>query len=97
LMTVAMMRPGDKMDSYRMLARALASIADLSWRLVIVGDGPCRTEVQAAFAPIDPSRIDWMGEVAPDAVASLLAGADLLLWPGYGEAYGLAYLEAQAA
>ncbi len=40
LITVAMMRSGDKMDSYRMLACALALLADLPWTLSIVGDGP---------------------------------------------------------
>jgi glycosyltransferase involved in cell wall biosynthesis len=97
LMTVAMMRPGDKMDSFVMLARALALIADLPWRLVVIGDGPCRDAVRAVFAAIDPARIDWRGEVEADAVANILAEGDLLVWPGYGEAYGLAYLEAQAA
>ena len=29
-------------------------------------------------------------------MAGLLASADLYVWPGFGEAYGIAYLEAQA-
>jgi glycosyltransferase involved in cell wall biosynthesis len=97
LLTVAMMRPGDKMDSFRMLAEALRLCADVAWRLVVVGDGPCRDEVHAAFAALGPDRVTWLGERRPDEIPHILAGGDLLAWPGFGEAYGLAYLEAQAA
>ena len=97
LIAVAMMRPGDKMDSYRMLARALEQLADLPWNLTIVGDGPCRAEVEAEFAAIPPERIDWTGQLDPAGVASAVAGASIYVWPGCGEAFGLAYLEAQAA
>ena len=50
------------------------------------------------FARLDPARIDWLGErpAGRDAVDSMRSGA-LYAWPGFGEAYGLAYLEAQAA
>ena len=50
LVTIAMMRPGDKMDSYRMLAASLHLMPDLGWRLAVIGDGPCRPEVEALFA-----------------------------------------------
>lgn len=96
LVAVGMMRPGDKMDSYRMLARALERLAHLSWRLSIVGDGPCRAEVEAEFSRVF-QRIDWLGERRPTEVPAILGGAGLYVWPGCGEAYGLAYLEAQAA
>ena len=97
LIAVGMMRPGDKMDSYRMLARALERLAHLPWRLSIVGDGPCRAEVQAEFSPISPDRVEWLGERPPAEVPSLLRSGGVYVWPGCGEAYGLAYLEAQAA
>lgn len=97
LVAVGMMRPGDKMESYRMLARALERLAHLPWRLLVVGDGVCRAEVQAEFSRIPPEHIDWLGERRPAEVPSLLRGAGIYVWPGCGEAYGLAYLEAQAA
>ncbi len=97
LIAVAMMRPGDKMDSYRMLAAALRLVLDTPWTLTIVGDGPSRAEVQEAFAGLPAERLDWAGENAPETVAGLLFGSDLYVWPGCGEAYGLSYLEAQAA
>lgn len=96
IVTVAMMRPGDKLDSYRLLAAALARIADHPWTLRIVGDGPARADVERLFAAFPAARIEWMGERPGDRVPALLQGA-FFAWPGCGEAYGLAYLEAQAA
>jgi glycosyltransferase involved in cell wall biosynthesis len=97
LIAVAMMRRGDKLDSYKMLAQALERIVHLPWTLSVVGDGPCRAEVEAQFAGLPRERIDWLGAVEPEAVPAALREADIYVWPGCGEAYGLAYLEAQAA
>ncbi len=97
LITVAMMRAGDKMQSYRMLAAALAEISDKPWTLAIVGDGPMRSEVEQLFSPFDPHRIEWLGERNATGIADALGNAGIYAWPGCGEAYGLAYLEAQAA
>lgn len=97
LVTVAMMRPGDKLESYKTLARALALIAHLDWSLSVVGDGPCRPEVTALFAAFPSGRIEWHGEMPPGEVPAILRESAVYVWPGCGEAYGLAYLEAQAA
>ena len=97
LVTVAMMRPGDKFESYRMLARALDLIGHAPWTLAIVGDGPSRGDVIKEFAGLPPERIEWRGRVEPAAVPGVLSSGGIYVWPGFGEAYGLAYLEAQAA
>jgi len=97
LMVVAMIRKGDKFASFTMLAKALALLLDLPWRLTVLGDGPARRETVALFDGIPPERLDWRGELAPDAVPAALGQGGLYVWPGCGEAYGLAYLEAQAA
>jgi glycosyltransferase involved in cell wall biosynthesis len=97
LVSVAMMRAGDKMESYKMLAAALRMIEDRPWTLGIIGDGPLRAEVEALFAGFAPSRIDWLGQREPEEIAELLSKSGIYVWPGCGEAYGLAYLEAQAA
>ncbi|MBY4631539.1 glycosyltransferase family 4 protein [Rhizobium croatiense] len=96
LVTVAMMRAGDKMESYAMLAKALRLIEDRPWSLSIAGDGPMRQEVQALFADFSP-RVEWFGALGAAEIAGLLGRGGLYVWPGCGEAYGLAYLEAQAA
>ena len=91
-----MMRPGDKLNSYRVLAKALAAIADRPWRLVIVGDGAARAEVEAAFAPLG-RRVLYLGVLRPASLPAVYAGCDLYVWPGVREAYGMAILEAQGA
>jgi glycosyltransferase involved in cell wall biosynthesis len=96
LVSVAMMRPGDKLNSHRHLARALAQLSGDDWQVLLVGDGPARREVEAAFAPL-AARTIWPGLLDPDDLAKVYAAGDLYLWPGAGEAYGMAYLEAQAS
>ncbi|MGI9411325.1 MAG: glycosyltransferase family 4 protein [Hyphomicrobiaceae bacterium] len=97
LVTVAMMRRDVKLESYRYLARALGPIQHLDWELDIAGDGDARGDVEDAFRDFDADRVRFLGRLEGDGIRSLLAGADLFVWPGFGEAYGLAYLEAQAA
>lgn len=96
LVAVAMMRPGDKLSSHLALAHALARIGDRDWHLTLVGDGPARSEVEAAFAPF-ARRVTFTGALPAEAVARVLSTGAIHVWPGHGEAYGLAYLEAQAA
>ena len=97
LVTVAMMRQGDKMDSYRMLSAALWRIRDVDWTLSIIGDGPVRQAVEALFAGFEARKIVWHGQMEQGAIADVLSRSSIYVWPGCGEAYGLAYLEAQAA
>ncbi|MGQ7842944.1 glycosyltransferase family 4 protein [Granulosicoccus sp. 3-233] len=97
LVAVAMMRGGDKLHSYQHLASALQSLLHLPWQLSIVGDGPLQADVRQLFSAIPDTRIHWHGQLEPAAIAQLFARCGLYVWPGCGEAYGLAYLEAQAA
>jgi len=97
LAVAAMMRPGDKLASYGALARALGQLRDLSWRLLVAGDGSARGEVEAAFAAAIPGRAVFLGALPLDEVAATYAAADLCVWPAVNEAYGMAMLEAQAA
>lgn len=96
LLTVGMMRQRDKLDSYRVLARALAMLKDRPWRAVLVGDGPARGEVEVAMAPLG-ARVHFAGAIAREHLPKIYAAADLYLWPAINEAYGMAFLEAQAA
>lgn len=95
LLAAAMMRPGDKLASYRMLGEVLAAVRDRRWRLVVVGDGPAEADVRAALASID-DRCCWLGQLDAAALAEAYAACDLLVWPAIGEAWGMALLEAQA-
>jgi glycosyltransferase involved in cell wall biosynthesis len=97
LAVVAMMRHGDKLASYRALAATLARVADLPWRLLVVGDGPARAEARAALESAVPGRTVFLGEVRNRDIAPVYAACDLAVWPAVNEAYGMALLEAQAA
>jgi glycosyltransferase involved in cell wall biosynthesis len=97
LVTVAMMRTGDKMQSYEALAAALQKVRSETWRLAVIGDGPERDNVRQLFGALPQERVEWIGELPREGVMEQLARASVFVWPGYGEAYGLAYLEAQAA
>jgi len=92
-----MMRPGDKLASYRALAQALALLPGRPWFLLVAGDGPMRAEVTRAFADTVPGRTAFLGELGQAALAEVYAACDLFVWPAVNEAYGMALLEAQAA
>lgn len=95
LIAVAMMLKGNKLESFRLLADGLRLLKSSNWRLTIVGDGPMRGEVEVMFDGLDHVRI--AGLIDRVGVAGYLAESDVFAWPGYREAFGLAYLEAQAA
>jgi glycosyltransferase involved in cell wall biosynthesis len=93
---VAMMRLVDKLDSYQLLAAALARLGS-PWRLLVVGDGPARPQVEAALGALPAGRVRFLGSLEPQALPPIYLGADLLAFPGIGEEYGIVYLEAAAA
>ncbi|PWC32686.1 glycosyltransferase family 4 protein [Azospirillum sp. TSO35-2] len=95
LLTVAMMRPGDKLASYRLLADALGRLTDRPWTLDVVGDGTAADEVAALLAPFG-ARVRRHGACPAEELSVHYRAADLLLWPGLNEAFGMVYLEAQA-
>jgi glycosyltransferase involved in cell wall biosynthesis len=96
LIAVAMMRPGDKLASYRQLAAALADLGSMRWQLLVIGEGTARPDVTEAFTPC-ADRVAWLGLLGSDEIAATLAACDLFAWPAINEAYGMALLEGQAA
>lgn len=90
----AMMRSGDKMESYRLLGRAMACLTDLPIRWLVAGDGPAREAVEDALGP---ARVTYLGALDRPAIDALHAAADIFVWPAVREAFGMALLEAQAA
>jgi glycosyltransferase involved in cell wall biosynthesis len=96
LITVAMMRKGDKLASYRLLGDSLCRLLDLPWWLEVIGDGPARRDVEKALAPLS-DRVAWMGSLDHAAIAERLGLADLFVWPACNEAFGMSLLEAQAS
>ena len=96
LMAVGMMRPGDKLHSYKRLAKALEQLGHSNWQLLTVGDGEARAGVEEAFADFGPAQVFHLGAIEPGEMPKILSSADIFVWPAAGEAYGMAMLEAQA-
>lgn len=94
MLTAGMMRAGDKLASYGIVAETLAYLPG-DWRLCIAGDGPARPEVEALMAPFG-NRIRFLGQLSRTELSQAYATASLFLWPGVNEAFGMVYLEAQA-
>ncbi len=97
LLVVAMMRRRDKLGSYQILAAALEKLGcQPGWQLIIAGDGEAMAEVRRLFAPL-ANRVKLVGALAGEQLPAYYAAADLYAWPAINEAYGMAFLEAQAA
>ena len=98
LLCVAMMRGGRKLASFELLAEALArpGLARPRWHLLVAGDGPARSDVEATLSRHLPlGRVTFTGRVEGADLARLHAGSDLFVWPAVGEPMGMAMLEAQ--
>ncbi len=95
LLAVAMMRPGDKLESYKVLGESLRQLASQPWSLLVVGDGPARAQVQDALAPLG-ERVVRAGALDDPELRPIYAASDLYVWPAVNEAFGMAILEAQA-
>ena len=95
MLSVGMMRHGDKLASYGIIAEALAALPRSDWQLQIAGDGPARAKVDTLMAPFG-DRVRFLGALDAPALAAAYQNASLLLWPGVNEAFGMTYLEAQA-
>jgi glycosyltransferase involved in cell wall biosynthesis len=95
LLTVAMMRPGDKVQSYKILAQALRLIEDQAWVLLLVGAGSEESQVRSFFSGFE-NRIIWLGKVEADRLATLYSASDIFVWPAVKESPGMCFLEAMA-
>ncbi|MEM8951552.1 MAG: glycosyltransferase family 4 protein [Pseudomonadota bacterium] len=97
LLAVAMMRDDVKRHSYTLLAEALRRLGDRSWQLVVVGDGVARPMIENLYEPLGPERVKFAGILEENELPACYTAADVYAWPAVREAYGMAFLEAQAS
>ncbi|MEM6986026.1 MAG: glycosyltransferase family 4 protein [Pseudomonadota bacterium] len=96
LISVGMVRPGDKLASFAMQRDVLSSLSDCDWHWLVVGDGEASAELDRLIAPLG-ARVTRLGALDKTTLALWLRNADLAVWPALNEAIGMALLEAQAA
>lgn len=94
MLSVGMMRAGDKLASYQVIAESLQHVSG-DWQLNIAGDGPAQGDVATLMAPFG-KRVHFLGQLNRGALAQEYQSASLLFWPGVNEAFGMVYLEAQS-
>lgn len=86
---------------YDVLLSALAQLADLDWRLTIVGDGSrspsTSREIEGQIIALGLGfRVTLAGAVASERLASFYAVADVFVLASRYEGYGMAFAEAIA-
>lgn len=97
---VGRMLPG---KGLHVLANALAKLQDMSWRLLIVGDGPERASFERALTEHELiGRTRFTGAVSYEAVPDLYHQMDLLVMPTHTtrrirEQFGRVLVEAMAS
>ncbi|WP_121067982.1 glycosyltransferase family 4 protein [Chachezhania antarctica] len=96
ILTVAMMRDDVKRLSYGLIAQTLPRLKTADWHLTLVGDGPARTQIEDEMARFAP-HVTFLGRLDRADLEPIYCAHDIFFWPGVNEAYGMAYLEAQAA
>lgn len=99
IMAAAMMRPGVKTDG---IARVMESCAELlqrglRLRLIVAGDGSCRSQLEKkAGELLPPDKVVFVGQIAREEMARYYSAADIFAFPGFEESLGMVYLEAQS-
>jgi len=96
LLTVAMMRSGDKLKSYQLLTKALEKIFHLDWQLDIAGGGDAEQDVKQLMAPLS-NRVRFLGIVPAAQMMGIYQAADIFVWPAVKETPGMCFIEAAAA
>jgi len=77
-----------------LVIRALARV-DRRLRLVIVGDGPLRAQLESAAADAGVAdRVDFTGPIDQARLVDVYAGARAIVFPPFDEDYGYVTLEA---
>ena len=78
-----------------LLPEALHQLKKYDWNLTIVGAGPMEHQMKELFQQGGiEGRTHWLGEIASDRVASMLAESDLCIVPSRHDGWGMAVNEA---
>lgn len=88
----------ETMKGFDLLLLALSALPRDDVRLVLVGDGSAAAELRSLADELGQSdRLLMPGRRSPEQVAGWMAGADVVVVPSRGEAFGIVVLEAWRA
>lgn len=98
ILAVAMLRPGVKTLGIKTLITGCGKLAEKGRKIkvIIVGDGRCREELQQLGRSILGNTIVFCGRIPRDELYTVYSGADIFAFPGIEESLGMVYLEAQS-
>lgn len=89
---VARKRHGDVLRAVSQLAGRHPEL-----RYLVIGDGPEMRSLRALAGDLGVAdRVEWAGQLAPDAALRELARCHVMAMPSVDEAFGVAYVEALA-
>jgi glycosyltransferase involved in cell wall biosynthesis len=98
VLSVAMFRPGVKAEGLRWVIRTCARLLSggRQLRLVIVGDGQEKPQLQKQARQSLGERVVFSGEIPRERLYRYYSAADVFVFPGIDESLGMVYLEAQS-
>ncbi len=98
VMTAAMMRPGVKTEGIGLVIKSCSELVQrgLPIRLIIVGDGNCRQQLEQKAAQLLPGHVQFLGKISRSELYQYYSAADIFAFPGIHESLGMVYLEAQS-
>jgi len=98
VISAAMLRPGVKAEGVQWVIRACSEIrkSGLDLHLLVLGDGPARSNLEELAGHLLPDRVTFTGRVPRREMAAHYSAGDLFVFPGINEGLGMVYLEAQS-
>ena len=98
IISAAMFRPDVKTQGLKWMLSALAKLAaeNVSFKLVIAGDGSERKSLIKLAQNLLPGRVIFCGTIERDQMYRIYSGGDLFVFPGIRESLGMVFLEAQS-
>lgn len=98
VLTAAMMRPGVKAEGIATVINSCSKLHRRGYKikLVIIGDGQCRQELERRASEATPLEIRFIGQIPRQRLQNYYSAADIFAFPGVDESLGMVYLEAQS-
>ena len=91
-----MRNDNSKLPSYMFLSQVLQFVKK-DFYLLVAGDGESRNSIFQILNKSTKKKVKFFGALKEKQLLELYKAADIFVWPGINEAFGISYLEAQSA